>query len=52
MDPVGIARRRRLEINDQQMNLAAQELPGLPDEIVERLSTRFIALRHDLDDRN
>jgi hypothetical protein len=35
MDPVGIARRRRLEINDQQMDLASQELRGLPDEIFE-----------------
>jgi hypothetical protein len=52
VDSVGIARRRRLEIDDQQVELVAQELGGLADEVVESPSTRFIALRHNLDDRN
>ena len=38
MDALGIAPRRSLEIENQQMDLMSQELGGLADEVIEGLA--------------
>src|SRR4051794_22727461 len=52
VDALGIARRRGLEIDDQEVNLASQEFRGLANEIFKRFSPRLVAPGDDLDDRD
>ena len=52
VDSLGITRGRRLQVEDQQVDLMTQEFRGLADEVIEGLAPRLVALRHDLDDRN
>lgn len=52
MNPVGIARARRKQVHDHEMDALIQNIRRLFDKAPDRIFALFVSRRNDLNNRN